>query len=424
MTREMADYAALVGIDWADRKHDLCLQAAGSEQRERLVLEHRPEAIDEWACALRVRFSGQPVAICLEQHKGPLMAALSKYDHLVLYPINPLLVATRRRGLKPSGAKSDIADAEIILDLLTDNSAKLRPWHPDNARTRQLQALVEARRTLVENRVRTTNALTANLKLYFPQALECFDDLASGLACDFLTQWPSLGQAQRAREATLTTFFHQHGVRGEDLITGRIAALRAAMALTTDSGILVPALLRTKTLVAVLRAQLDGISDYDTAITKAFDAHPDAALFASFPGAGPTFAPRLLAAFGADRERFASARAIQEYAGVAPVTEASGKSHWVHWRYACPRFVRQSIVEWAGMSIRYSFWARTYYQELRERGKAHNAAVRALAFKWLRIVFRCWQDRKPYDEAKYLLSLQKRQSPLLQAAAKPLGQPA
>ena len=109
--------------------------------------------------------------------------------------------------------------------------------------------------------MRTTNALTANLKLYFPQALDCFDDIASGLACDFLTQWPSLGQAQRAREATLTTFFHQHGVRGEDLIAKRIAALHAAMALTTDSGILIPALLRTKTLVAVLRAQLEARSN-------------------------------------------------------------------------------------------------------------------------------------------------------------------
>ena len=424
MTRDTTDFAALVGIDWADRKHDLCLQVAGGELRERLVLEHRPEAIDEWACTLRARFGGQPVAIALEQHKGPLMAALAKYDHLVLYPINPLLVAIRRRGLKPSGAKSDTADAELILELLIENQAKLRPWRPDNARTRQLQALVEARRTLVESRVRTTNALTANLKLYFPQALDCFDDLASGVACDFLTNWPSLGQAQRAREATLRTFFTQHGVRGEELIAKRIAALRAAMALTSDSGILIPALLLTKTLVAVLRAQLDGISDYDAAITKAFEAHPDAAVFASFPGAGPTFAPRLLAAFGSDRERFTSARAIQEYTGVAPVTEASGQSRWVHWRYACPRFVRQSIVEWAGMSIRYSFWAKTYYQELRDRGKAHNAAVRALAFKWLRIVFRCWQDRKPYDEAKYLLSLRERQSPLLQAAAKPLGQPA
>jgi transposase len=262
------------------------------------------------------------------------------------------------------------------------------------------------------------------LKLYFPQALDCFDDLATELACDFLTQWPSLGQAQRAREATLTTFFHRHGVRGEDLIAGRNAALHAAMALTADSGILVPALLRTKTLVAVLRAQLDGIAEYDAAIAKAFQSHPDAFVFASLPGAGPTFAPRLLAAFGSDRARFESARAIQEYAGVAPVTEASGQSRWVHWRFACPRFVRQSIVEWAGMSLRYSYWAQAYYRELRARGKAHNAAVRALAFKWLRIVFRCWKDRRPYDESKYLLALQKRQSPLLQTAATPTAQPA
>ncbi len=168
MTRDTTAFAALVGIDWADRKHDLCLQVAGGEERERRVVEHRPEAIDEWAGALRVRFGGQPVAIALEQHKGPLMAALCKYDHLVLYPINPLLVAVRRRGLKPSGAKSDTADAELILELLIENQAKLRPWRPDNARTRQLQALVEARRTLVESRVSTTNALTANLKLYFP----------------------------------------------------------------------------------------------------------------------------------------------------------------------------------------------------------------------------------------------------------------
>jgi transposase len=130
----------------------------------------------------------------------------------------------------------------------------------------------------------------------------------------------------------------------------------------------------------------------------------DAKGFANFPGAGSTFAPRLLAAFGSDRPRFASARAAQEYAGVAPVTAASGQSRCVQWRFAGPRFIRRSIVEWAGMSMRYSFWARTYYWELRERVRPHNAAVHALAFKWLRFDFRCWQDRKPYDEATFRFS--------------------
>jgi hypothetical protein len=99
---------------------------------------------------------------------------------------------------------------------------------------------------------------------------------------------------------------------------------------------------------------------------------------------------------------------MQQYLGIAPVTERSGKSSWVHWRYACPGFLRQSIVEWAGMSIRYSFWADAYYREQREKGKKHQVAVRALAFKWLRILYRCWIDRKAYDETKYLFAVKRR----------------
>ncbi len=148
--------------------------------------------------------------------------------------------------------------------------------------------------------------------------------------------------------------------------------------------------------------------------------HPDGFIFSSLPGAGPVFAPRLLAAFGADRDRFATARELQQYTGIAPVTERSGKSTWVHWRYACSRFLRQSIVEWAGMSVRYSYWADAYYRYQRQKGKSHQAAVRALAFKWLRILFCCWKERRPYDEAKYLFSLRERHSPLLKYMAAPL----
>ena len=149
--------------------------------------------------------------------------------------------------------------------------------------------------------------------------------------------------------------------------------------------------------------------------------HPDAFIFTSLPGAGPTFAPRLLAAIGSDRERYESVEAMQQYLGIAPVTERSGKSTWVHWRYACSTFLRQSIVEWAGMSMRYSYWAAAYYRQQREKGKKHHVAVRALAFKWLRILYRCWKERKPYDEAKYLFALKQRKAPLLQYMNEPLA---
>jgi transposase len=140
---------------------------------------------------------------------------------------------------------------------------------------------------------------------------------------------------------------------------------------------------------------------------------PDYALFASFPGAGPTFAPRLLAALGEQRARYGCAAQVQQYAGIAPVTERSGNKSWVHWRWQCPKFLRQTFVEWAALSIPHCYWAKAYYEQQRERGASHQAAVRALAFKWIRIVYRCWQNRTPYDEATYLNALKRHGSPLL-----------
>ena len=130
------------------------------------------------------------------------------------------------------------------------------------------------------------------------------------------------------------------------------------------------------------------------------------------------FASRLLVAFGEQRDRYASAAALQRYAGIAPVTERSGKKSWVHWRLQCPKFLRPTFVAWAAASTRHSCWAQVYYQQQRDQGKAHQAAVRALAFKWIRLLFRCWQDRTPYNEAAYLQALSSRGSSLLPNLAK------
>ena len=143
-----------------------------------------------------------------------------------------------------------------------------------------------------------------------------------------------------------------------------------------------------------------------------FEQHDDSTLFGSFPGAGASLAPRLLAAFGSDRGRFEFAAEMQQLAGIAPVTEKSGNGIWIHWRLACPKFLRQTFHEFAGQSILYSDWARAHYDQLRKRGKSHHAALRALAFKWIRIIFRCWKTRTAYDEALYCKSLRLRRSPL------------
>ena len=411
-------FAAFVGIDWADAKHDGCLQTAGSANRECFQLEHAPEVIDAWVTALRTRCNGQPVAICLELTKGPLVSALRKYDFLVLFPINPLTLARYREAFTPSRAKDDPTDAALQLELLLTHRDKLQPLNPQSPTMRTLEQLVAHRRRVVGDKVRITNRLTSTLKNYFPHVLHWFQEKDTAIFCDFLSRWPTLKAVQLARRATLETFFRAHHVRYADVITQRIQAIKAATPLTTDAGVITPNALLVQALVAQLRVTLQAITDFDTAIAQCAQSHPDFPLFQALPGAGPVFAPRLLVAFGEQRERYASAADLQKYAGIAPVTERSGKKAWVHWRLQCPKFLRQTFVEWAAESMRHSFWAQVYYQQQRDKGKAHQAAVRALAFKWIRILYRCWQERTPYNESVYLQALHRRGSSLIHNLAK------
>src|SRR6266571_4152540 len=406
-------FAAFVGIDWADATHDICLQAAGTAKRECFQLDHTPEAIEAWVTTLRTRFSGQPVAVCLELTKGPLVSALRKYDFLVLFPIHPLTLARYREALTPSRAKDDPTDAELQLELLLTHRDTLQPLQPQSPAMRALAQLVEHRRRVVRDKVRITNRLTSTLKNYFPHVLQWFQDKDTSVFCDFLSRWPTLKAAQLARRSPLETFFRDHHVRSADIIAQRIQAIQTATPLTSDEGVIAPHVLFVQALVSQLRVTLDALETFDHAIAQRAQSHPDFPLFQALPGAGPVFAPRLLVAFGEQRARYASAAELQKYAGIAPVTERSGKKSWVHWRLQCPKCVRHTFMEWAAESIRHSFWAQLYYQQQRDKGKAHQAAVRALAFKWIRILYRCWQERTPYDEATYLQALMRRNSSLI-----------
>ena len=407
------EFAAFIGIDWADAKHDICLQAAGTAKRECSILDHQPEAIDEWVSTLRTRFKGQPIAICLELKKGPIVSALRQHDFLVLFPVNPLTLARYREAFTPSQAKDDPTDAELQLELLLKHRDKLKPLQPQSSTMRALEQLVASRRRLVDDKVRLTNRLTRTLKNSLPHALQWFQDKDTTIFCDFLTQWPTLKAAQLARRSTLERFFRDHHVRYTEVIHQRLHAIKSATPLTTDEGVITPNALLVQALVTQLRALLHAIEEFDKAIAQRAQSHPDFPLFDALPGAGAAFAPRLLVAFGEQRDRYASADELQKYAGIAPVTERSGNKAWIHWRLQCPTFLRQTFVEWAAESTRHSFWARAYYQQQRNKGASHQAAVRALAFKWIRILFRCWQTRTPYNEAIYLNALERRGSPLL-----------
>ena len=366
---------------------------------------------------MRTRFSGQQLAVCLEQSRGPLIFALLKYDFLVLYPVNPTTLAKYREAFSPSRAKDDPQDAEYLVELLIHHRDRLKPWLPDDEKTRTLQYLVEHRRRLVNDRTRISNRLTALLKAYFPQVLTWFDDIRTILVCDLLTTWPTLEAIKRVKPVTLEKFFHEHNSVRTDTNQRRIASIKEARPLTTDKAVINSSVMMTRALASQMKTTINAITEFDQEIAALCQTHQDYHLFDSLPGAGPVYGSRLLAALGTNRARWTTVDELLCFSGIAPVIERSGKSERIRWRYFCPKFLRQSFIEYAGESIKHSFWARAYYASQKAKGKSHQAAVRALAYKWIRIIYRCWQTNIPYNEVKYLESLRKKGSPLLSFAA-------
>jgi len=203
--------AAWVGLDWADQQHVLCVYEVETGQSEITRLEQKPEAFESWLSQLRQRFGGAKVAIVLEQARGAVIYALLGLDFVVLYPVNPQALANYRKVYTSSGAKSDPADAVLLMEMVRHRPECFRPWKPDDADTRSLQLLTENRRQLVNQKTAFTNQLTNLLKSYYPQALELAGDLDSDQACDFLKRWPTLEALQTARPAQIRKLYLDYG---------------------------------------------------------------------------------------------------------------------------------------------------------------------------------------------------------------------
>jgi len=410
MKQIYSNFVAHIGLDWSDQKHDVCLKSSNSDKLEYTVIQHTPEAIEDWVLSLQQRFKNRPIAICLELKSGPVVYALLKYDFIVLFPIPPNALAKYREAFTQSGAKDDPSDAYLEMDYLLKHPGALKPLVPDSKETRILQRLVEDRRLLVNDKVRITNRITAAVKSYFPQVLQWFNDIDTVMFCDFIQQWSTLEKAKRAKKATLIKFFKSHRCVRANVIEKRLSTIKQAMPLTEDDAVIIPFERLTRVLVVQLSNVLSAIHEYDLEIAMRFRTHDEYDIFEALPGAGPVFGPRLLVAFGTNRQRFGSSDEVSRLSGVAPVLKRSGKKSWVHWRYSCPKFLRQTFVEWANQTIRYSFWAREFYNEKRASGKSHQATIRALAFKWIRIIFSCWKNKIPYDESTYLFALKQKKA--------------
>jgi transposase len=408
----ITQFAAWLGLDWGDKEHAFCLFVSASSKPEAGKLAHSAETLHRWFKELEERFGGRPVALAVESNRGALLHVLAQYPWLTIFPINPVTSARYRKAFIPSGAKDDLPDAAILLDLVRFHTDKLRAlvWEEEN--TRKLAALVEARRDTVDRRTQTLNQLTSLLKNYYPQAFELAgEDLSAPMVLEFLRRWPDLIRLKSARLGTIRNFYYRHNVRRPERVEKRLELIKGMVALTTDDVVVSVALLQLKLLLELIATFNQHIARFEAAITTAFAAHEGKALFAELPGAGKVLAPRLAVAFGTDRARYPDAASFQKYSGLAPVREKSGGQLWTHWRWQAPTFLRQSLVEWAGQTVVWCPWAKRYYQRMKAKGKKHHVILRALAFKWVRILWKCWKTNTVYSETVYLKSLERRKSP-------------
>ncbi len=407
-------YDLLIGLDRSDRTADLHLIDTRTGKVQKQTVATSPEALHDWLAGLRQDHPQDRVALCLEQPAANLIVFLETYSWINLYPINPISLQKFRETFVTSRAKDEGKDAQYLAELLLSHHDKLKPWQPDDSQTRQLQQLVLHRRAVVDQRTGLTNRLKALLKAYFPQALElCGEDLWRPLATAFLLKWPTLQSLKKARKESLKQFYYLQGSRSQTLIEQRLERIDKAVPLTDEMALLQSYTLRVHLICKELQLLLKTLEQFDQQIAKVFQQHPDRAIFEALPGAGPVLAPRLLASMGSERERFPRPGNLQCLSGVAPVTKQSGNKCSIHRRYCCPKFLRQSFHQYAKESILHSRWAAAYYGQQRNKGCGHHTAVRALAYKWQRIIWKCWQSHTVYKEAIYEAALKKSKSPLV-----------
>jgi transposase len=399
-----------VGIDWADRHHDVVVIDEHGKQHAKQRVAHSAEGMMELIAFLRsigdVHEHPEHLACIIETNKGVLITTLLEAG-LPIYPVNP---KTLEKWRKPSGAKTDTIDAFLLARKGRSDLDQLRRLEPDSPLVQELKQLTRDEDGLIQMQTRLVNQLTACLKAYYPVALELFAMLQQKTTIAFLQAFPTLERAQQATvddiAAVLKTAKHSKAEAKARAIVQQVHQPQLhADAITT----------RTKmrlmlTLVGQLAAVMEAITAYDKEIERIFLTHPDAMSFRVLPGAGQRLAPRLLAEWGDDRTRYQDAGSVQALAGTSPVAFQSGNFAKAHRRSACNKVLRNSFHQFAWQSTRAEAWALAYYQRKRQEGKSHSMAVRALANQWVRIIFAAWHNHQVYDAAIFLAAQQAHRS--------------
>lgn len=392
-----------VGIDWADQKHHVFIVDEEGREIEVLVIPHDYKGLSRLRDSLRkLAAPKDQILIALETSKGLLVDFLLQ-EGFTLYPINPKAVDRYRDRYRASQAKSDFFDALVLANILRTDRERFRPLLPDTPLTRELRILTRDQQHLITMQTRLVLKLEACLKDYYPVALGLFSELCQPLTLDFLETFPQPAPVSLTR---LKKFFREHHYPQPEQKAKEVYEKLTAPQIPVEEFTIRAKSRLLLTLIAELRVLSQQLKGYDREIARLFCEHADHPMFQSLPGAGPKIGPRLLAQMGDNRDRYTTANQVQGEAGTAPVTRASGKYKIVILRRACRKPFRNVVHQFAFCSLRESKWARQFYDQQITSGKTHAEALRALGHKWLKIIFRLWQDRVLYDESYHLARLE------------------
>jgi transposase len=389
-----------VGVDWASVEHAVCVVDERGRVRAQFTCTHSAAGLARLITALR-RF-GEPAAvpIAIERPTGLLVDTLVDAG-FPLDPVHPNAVKASRVRYRAAGGKSDPHDAYVLADMLRTDGHRWRRLRPQRDATRALRALVRGRDDLVAARVAMANQLRAVLESFWPGAAAIFADVDSPIALAFLARYPTPQSASRLTAKRLAAFLAQHAYCGRRTPSELLARLQHAPIGHAGADEAAAKGETVRAVVAVLTPLVGELQRLGAAVEHAVTTHPDGPLVMAFPRAGRVNAAQILAELGDDRGRFLTDAQLAAEAGVAPVTYTSGKHRGVAFRWACNKRLRRAVVCFADNSRRSSPWAATIYARARARGCDHPHAVRILARAWLRVLWRCWQDRAPYDVTQH-----------------------
>jgi len=400
-----------IGIDWSENKHDAAFVNSAGAHIASLTFKHTVEGFRQFD-ATRSKL-GLPLDACLvgiETAHNLLIDFLWSRAYSEVYVIPPSVVKSSRGRDGPSGAHTDYTDAVLIANMLRTDLPRFHPWHPGSVLTRQIRAQVSLINYLTRKSVSAVNRLRAVLIRYYPAALEPFGHLRSQISLKFVQDFPSPQTAQSLTLDELKAFAAAHSYTQPRRLPGYLAALHAPHPQAAPETVLIyqdEAVFLAEHLLSLRVAKVNALHK----LTKLFQQHPDAPIFDSLPGVAQFLAPALLAFFGEDRQRFPTKRSIQCLAGTCPVTVQSGKHRVVKFRRACDHDFRTVTQQWAKSSLAESTWANAYWQRVRPHCDSDSHAYRCLANRWLAILWKMWQTREPYDEARHLQQLAKYATP-------------